>query len=190
LDDKAKLEAEVVALYEEHASELTRYAAGLAHSEDLAGDAVQEMFLRYFVERSYGRLIESPRAWLYQVLRHYLFDRMNSASATREVGHDDLSGLSDPGQGPEDLVRRSEIAREIASTLSVRERECLGLRSEGFSYGEIANTLGLRIGTVGALLARAHQKIRNVAGKAEAGGDLVAGAVHHLFHGGEPCQST
>ncbi|MBS1854008.1 MAG: RNA polymerase sigma factor [Acidobacteria bacterium] len=190
MDVKAKLEAEVVALYEVHASELTRYAAGLAHSEDLASDAVQETFLRYFVERSYGRLVESPRAWLYQVLRHYLFDRMNSASATREVGHDDLSGLSDPGHGPEDLVRRSEIAREVASTLSVRERECLGLRSEGFAYGEIADILGLRIGTVGALLARAHKKVRDAAAKAEAHDDLVAGAVQYLFHAGGACPST
>ncbi len=176
-------------MYQEHASELTRYAVGLAHSDDLAADAVQETFLRYFVERSYGRVIENPRAWLYQVLRHYLFERMNSPSSTREVGRDDLSDMSDPGHGPEDLVRRSEIAREIAASLSNRERECLELRSEGFSYGEIADILGIRIGTVGALLARAHQKVRSAAIRTDARDDLIAVAVRHLFHPGEPCRS-
>jgi DNA-binding CsgD family transcriptional regulator len=30
----------------------------------------------------------------------------------------------------------------IAASLSIRERECLGLRSEGFSYLEIAGIMG------------------------------------------------
>lgn len=190
LIDRDQLEAEVVALYEEHAGGLTRYATNLARSNDMAADALQETFLRYFAERTYGRDIDQPRAWMFQVMRNYLLDRLTSASATRESGGDDLSGLTDPGDDPEDLVHRSEIARSIAASLSTRERECLGLRSEGFSYSEIADVMGLRIGTVGALLARAHQKIRTAATASRAEGTHVAGAVHDLFHGGDFCPSN
>ncbi len=185
--DRAQLEAEVVALYEQHAEGLLRYATGMAHSDDLARDGVQETFLRYFVERTYGRAIELPRAWLYLVLRNYIFDRLTSGPATRELGDQDLSGVTDPGGDPEVQVQRSQIADRIAASLSERERECLGLRSEGFSYLEIAGLMGLRTGTVGALLTRANQKIRNATSDTESDSLDVVEAVHRLFRGGEPC---
>lgn len=63
-------------MYQEHASALSRYAASFARTPDAARDAVQEIFLRYFVERRYGRQIENPRAWLYFVLRNHLQQQM------------------------------------------------------------------------------------------------------------------
>jgi RNA polymerase sigma-70 factor (ECF subfamily) len=188
LNHQVLVEAEVLLLYEEHAPALTRYAAGFAHSDDLARDAVQETFLRYFVERTYGRVIEYPRAWLYQVTRHYLLDRMSAASASREVGAEGIEKITDPTSGPERMVERSQMAQEIDALLSPRERECLGLRSEGFSYIEIAGVMGLATGTVGALLARAHTKIRHARGVAGTEALDVAGALHHLFHGVNYCR--
>jgi DNA-directed RNA polymerase specialized sigma24 family protein len=41
--------------------------------------------------------------------------------------------------------------------------ECVRLRSEDLTYEEIAEVLGLHVGTVGALLARAHEKVRKSA---------------------------
>ena len=190
MDHLAKVEVEIVALHEEHAASLTRFAFGLTHCEDLAKDAVQETFLRYFVERRFGRVIERPRAWLFQVLRNHVLDRMSSGAATREVVDAGLDEISDPEADPEDLAQRSEIARAISAVLSLRERECMGLRYEGFSYIEIAGLMGLKIGTVGALLTRAHQKIRVAAGNSGAGETHVACAVHELFHGGAPCPSA
>jgi DNA-directed RNA polymerase specialized sigma24 family protein len=42
--------------------------------------------------------------------------------------------------------------------------ECVRLRTEDLRYEEIAIVLGLQAGTVGALLARAHLKIRKAVG--------------------------
>jgi len=183
---RAQLEAEVVALYHGHASELLRFAACLARNEDLARDAVQETFLRYFAERLCGRIIEHPRAWLYQVQRNYLLNRLNSAAATRETAEEELSRMTDPEDDPESRMQRTEMAVAIARTLSARERECLGFRTGGLAYREIADLMGLRPGTVGALLARAHQKIRSAAEASRAGDLEVAAAVRHLFQGGAP----
>lgn len=180
---RPELEAEIVELYSEHATGLKRHATGILRCDDLAGDAVQETFLRYFVERSYGRAIANPRAWLYQVLRHYLFDRMSQRPAGTEVNGDRLDGIADPRSDPEDQVRHSEMAGAIAASLSTRERECLGLRSEGFSYLEIAAIMGLKVGTVGALLVRVHHKIRGAARQSNEGETHLAGAVHHLLRG-------
>ena len=177
---RPELEAEIVQLYSDHAANLKRHAAGIVRCDDLAGDAVQETFMRYFAERSYGRAIDHPRAWLYQVLRHYLFDRMAGNPAAEPRG-DSLEGIADPGSDPEARVRHSEMAGVIAASLSIRERECLGLRSEGFSYLEIAGIMGLKIGTVGALLVRAHNKIRSAARQSNEGETHLAGAIHQLL---------
>lgn len=178
---RPELEAEIVQLYSEHAANLKRHAANIVRRDDLAADAVQETFMRYFVERSFGRPIAHPRAWLYQVLRHYLFDRMNQDTAT--AGDEPLRRMADPRSDPEDQLRHAEMADAIAASLSIRERECLGLRAEGFSYLEIAGIMGLKTGTVGALLVRAHNKIRSAAACAQEGETHVAGAVHRLLRG-------
>ncbi len=158
-----ELEREVALLYHEQAGGLLRYAASLTRSADAARDAVQEAFLRYFVERRYGRQIESQRAWLYRVVRNYVLEGLGATAGSREVDAEALERLAGVEDDPEARLRRSEAAREIASVLSSRELECLRLRVEGLSYEEIAAALGIRTGTVGALLARVYAKLRSVA---------------------------
>jgi DNA-directed RNA polymerase specialized sigma24 family protein len=85
------------------------------------------------------------------------------------------------------MIEQSQTAREIAACLSERELECLQLRTEGLSYEEIGEAMAVRIGTVGAMLSRAHEKIRRratVDGEAEIG---VARAVFHLVNLGRLC---
>ena len=157
-----EIEQELLRLYQEHASALSRYAAAFAQNQEGARDAVQEVFLRYFIERRYGRIIENPRAWLYHVLRNYLLDWRRRVD-NREVIADDLDHLAGGQQNPERILQRSETARELEGILSQREFECLRLRAEGLDYAEVAQVMGIRIGTVGALLSRVQQKIRRSA---------------------------
>jgi RNA polymerase sigma-70 factor (ECF subfamily) len=181
-----EIESEVVQAHEFHAAGLLRYALSIA-DHDAAHDAVQEAFLRYFVERRYGREIGNPRAWLYQVLRNYLHDRMTAAWTQREVPGENMERVADHGHDPEALVGQSQMAREIAACLSDRELECLQLRTEGLSYEEIGSAMDLRTGTVGALLSRAHEKIRR---RASVDGETelrLAGAVYSLVHEGSVC---
>lgn len=83
----------MLSLYRDHASGLSRYAASLARNQDAARAAVQEIFLRYFVERHYGRQIENPRAWLYDVLRTQLAETpQNIAKGEISAGAPDAAG--------------------------------------------------------------------------------------------------
>jgi hypothetical protein len=104
--------------------------------------------------------IRNPMAWLYEVLRNYLWDRMRAASAQREVAADHMERMQDLRHDPEVMAVCDQMARQIAATLSGRELKCLRLRTEGLSYEEIGQTMQLRPGTVGAMLVRAHEKIR------------------------------
>ncbi|GEM_PF-1315379 len=153
------LEQELLALYREHASGLSRYAASFARNPDHARDAVQEIFLRYFIERRFGREIGNPRAWLYFVLRNYLL-RQQRAIAGREVLAANLDELAVSRQSIDEALLGSETRRDIAAALTRRELECVLLRAEGMEYTQIAAVLGVQTGTVGALLSRAQKKIR------------------------------
>jgi RNA polymerase sigma-70 factor, ECF subfamily len=179
------LEAEVVAIYEQHSAELAAYAVSLGAGRDGARDAVQETFLRYFAERSYGRQIENPRAWLYRVLHNYILDRLGAASSRYEVSSAGLPEVPEPNRDPESRLRHSQTAQQVASELTPREMDCLRLRADEFSYDEIATVLGIRPGTVSALLTRAHKKLLS-SGPGEARGKSDTGpALWLLFRGGE-----
>jgi hypothetical protein len=69
-----QLEQELVRLHREYAFELSRYAASFSPHSDPACEAVRKAFLRYFIERRYGRRIENARSHLYQFIRDYFSD--------------------------------------------------------------------------------------------------------------------
>jgi RNA polymerase sigma-70 factor (ECF subfamily) len=181
------LESEVAGLYELHATVLLRYARCKAGSEETAREGLQEAFLRYFIERSYGREIVNPKAWLFEVLRNYISDRASALSARREIPAEHLDRVPDLRQNPYLRVEGLQIAEELAATLSNRELECLRLRTEGFSYGEIGAAMQVRTGTVGAMLARAYEKIRQHANAGGGAKIALAAAVFSLVQETEPC---
>jgi len=158
------IEEEVVRLYEEHSGGLFRYAFVLARNREASQDAVQEAFLRYFIERSGGRSVERPKAWLFLVLRNLVLDALKASSLRKSVDLSALGDYADANQNPESGYQLAEISRCMWELLSPRELECVRLRAEGLRYDEVAEVLGLRSGTVGALLARVQKKMRKAAG--------------------------
>ncbi len=152
------------ALYQLHAPGLLRYAFNMINDTGSAQDALQEIFLRYFMARSEGQQFADPKAWLYRVLRNHLLDTLKSSSVKNEIAIDKIEDPADDCSDPERRYHRAEMARDLARSLAPRELECVRLRAEGLSYDEIAEVLDLRQGTVGATLARAHKKVRRALG--------------------------
>ena len=56
-------------------------------------------------------------------------------------------------------TERQEAVRNALAQLSDRDREALLLKAEGFSYDEIAATLGLARGAIGTTLSRARRRL-------------------------------
>ena len=154
---------EVADLYRQHAAGLLRYAGALTRNAEVAREAVQESFLRYFAERRYGRKIDNPRTWLYIVMRNYLLRQLGSPNENTESDPGELETLPSTSDDPEIRCQRAEAERDIAAILTNRELQCLNLRLDGFGYAEIGEVLGIQQGTVGALLARVHAKLRTAA---------------------------
>jgi len=172
------IEQEIADVYRAHASGLFHYAVSLLHDGEEARDALQEVFLRYFVERNCGGCVDNPRAWLYRVLRNYLLDCLDTAARKHEVHGSNTDQFPDQTAGPDALIYRAQLASQIRSVLSDRELNCLLLRVEGLSYLEIADVLNLRVGTVGVYLTRAQKKLRGATGQDQ---DFQAGAAQQAF---------
>jgi RNA polymerase sigma factor (sigma-70 family) len=134
-------------------------------------DALQETFLKLLDETD---LQERPdgevAAWLRRVGMNLAFNRLRSARRGRarleRVGRmerQDDEPVESERIGPASMVVRVEeqaAVRRALADVPDRQRECLLLRYSGYSYAEIADTLGIAVGSVGVLLARAEQAFR------------------------------
>jgi RNA polymerase sigma-70 factor (ECF subfamily) len=168
-----------------HANGLLRYACGKTGNSEVAQEGLQEAFLRYYVAWICGREILSPRAWLFEVLRNYMFDRSRASSVSREVAGEPMEHVPGDRQDPQERVERLQMVRALEESLTGRELQCLRLRTEGLSYEEIGAAMQVRSGTVGALLARVHNKIRKQAAQNSGVESTLAGAVFCLVQDNE-----
>src|SRR5215471_4733348 len=91
----ALMEQEIVRLYESEARGMLSYAASIAGNLHTAQDAVQETFIRFFIARSAGQEFQSPKAWLFRVLRNYIIDQKRSRMR-EEVGIESALALPCP----------------------------------------------------------------------------------------------
>jgi RNA polymerase sigma-70 factor (ECF subfamily) len=134
-------------------------------------DTLQEAFLRLSDDAGIQARPEAEvGAWLRRVAINLAFNRLRSAKRARarldRVGRLERSD-EEPSDnemlGPSGLVIRQEERAAVRLALAEvpeRQRDCLLLRHSGYSYAEIAMTLGMAIGSVGVLLARAEHAFR------------------------------
>jgi RNA polymerase sigma factor (sigma-70 family) len=134
-------------------------------------DTLQETFAKL---AALPALLAQPEpevgAWLRRVALNGALNRLRTARRDRarldRVGRlerrDDVQ-LDDERRGPADLLLRQEeraAVRAALESVPERQRDCLLLRHSGYSYAEIADTLGIAVGSVGVLLARAERAFR------------------------------
>jgi RNA polymerase sigma-70 factor (ECF subfamily) len=115
----------------------------------LAEDAAQEAFIRAW-QHLPGYQPRSPfRNWLYRIATNVALDTLRRERETVQL---EAVQLQSPTAGPERSYDRNEQAEQVrAAVLALPEasRAVLVLREyEGFTYKQIAATLGIPIGTV------------------------------------------
>jgi RNA polymerase sigma factor (sigma-70 family) len=151
------LRQETLEVYRDFSGALTVYARRLTSDLELARDAVQEGFLRFFLVRMQGETIRNPSAWLHRVVHNYICETVRSSAVRACVALDEETLGSAQVAPQTGAVEWEEAFRAL---LAPREFECLRLRTEGLDYSEIADAMSVRPGTVGALLHRVSQKMR------------------------------
>jgi len=128
----------------------------------LAEDAAQECFIRAWEHLHRYRPRSAFRNWLYRIATNCALTELRRAKT--EVDADDVQ-LRDERQGPEARLEQLERAAAVQSAvLSLPEasRSALVLREyEGLSYRDIAETLGIPVGTVMSRLNYARRLLRS-----------------------------
>ncbi len=150
-------------LFTESAADLARYFAR-RHGGDEGGvqDLVQETFLQMARGMQEGKTPKCARGYLFGIARHLSHAAWRKKSANKVVPFEDMETVvdSEPATPMDD--DRVSAARETISALEPVQREILDLRfAQGLSYAEIAEALGIPIGTVRSRLHHAVAEVRH-----------------------------
>jgi RNA polymerase sigma-70 factor (ECF subfamily) len=147
-----------------HLDAAYRLARWLMRNEHDAEDAVQEASLRAF---RYFRTFTggNGRAWFLRIVRNTCRGwRGQHVRPAADLFDEELHSSTRTSNDPETLLLQTDAASTIERAirdLPDRFRELLVLRElEGLSYQELADTLGLPMGTVMSSLSRARQAFR------------------------------
>ena len=154
------------ALVERWHPALWRYVRRLSASDDAAADVVQDTWLR--VLRALPRLRDPARlrAWLFGIARRALMDALRGryAADARALPDDPDAGPPDDADAPDDAWERAEsraLVHEALARLPLVEREVLVLfHLEALSLAQLAEVLGVPLGTVKSRLHRARRLLR------------------------------
>jgi len=157
------------ALFRARYGELYALCYRLLGDHGEAEDVAQETFLKLDGHPVLDRPDEEVAAWLRRVCLNGSYNRLRgqrraTARLDRAGRLERVDDETDEGGGPLLDVLRAEEQRAVRRALSAlpeRQRACLLLRHAGFSYAEVAATLGLAVGSVGVLLARGERAFRD-----------------------------
>ena len=151
------------------------YALRLTSDPDSAQDLVQDTFLkayRYFDSFEMGT---NFKAWIFKIMTRVYYDRYRAESRARQVRADvdDIEAFGASDNGGE----RSILAEELEQALSELPEEfrlpVIMCDIHGLSYREIAETLGIPMGTVMSRLNRGRRKLREAVLRREGAGNVI-----------------
>ncbi len=145
---------------------LRRYARALAGSGD-ADDLVQDTLERAWAKAALWPGVNDMRAWLFGIMHNLHVDGLRRPHLHTESLGEDTPEIPVPPRQDEGLA---VLDLQAALDLLPREqKEVLLLVSlEEMSYVEVAQALGIPVGTVMSRLSRGRERLRGLlAGRAE-----------------------
>ena len=145
---------------------LRRYAIGLAGDVSTADDLVQDCMERAWKNRSTLKDDTAIFGWLRAILNNVNIDRVR-LRRRRPDETESLDAVSDTlasATEGDSAAPSMDVVRAM-NQLTIEHRQMLLLIGvEGLSYREVADELGLPIGTVMSRLARARERLRALLG--------------------------
>jgi RNA polymerase sigma-70 factor, ECF subfamily len=158
---------EVYARFEDMVYNLSYRLAG---NREEAADLTQEIFLRVFRHLGSFGGRSTLKTWIFRIAVNHCRDRLSRwHPPTQPIGEESGEGVAvyaDPSRGPGELAVAADDKRRVEQALIRLPqvfREVVVLRDiEGLSYEEIADVLGVRIGTVRSRIARGRDQLRTL----------------------------
>lgn len=154
------------AFYERTARGIWAYLARVTGDRQLADDLLQETFYRFLRAAATHDNESHRRNSLYRIATNLAKDarRRSLIRAPFSLSSNDIERAASGDRG--DSAERTTAFAHAMSHLKPRERAMIWLAyAEGASHREIADTLGLRPGSLKPLLFRARRKLALLLGR-------------------------
>lgn len=144
------------------------YATFLLGDPEEARDIAQEALIRLWVRRDRVADEAAARPWLVRTAHNLCLDRIRSAKVSRIGAYADpeaLAAIAADGEAAPDrraaLRETTEAISGALALLAPRDRGVLLMREvHGLRYDEMAEVLGLPLGTLKAVVHRARERFR------------------------------
>ncbi len=142
---------------------LYRFALRLSGDPDVADDVVQEAFTRLLEQ---DLPADEARPWIYVVVTNLYRDQVRNRERRGRllITHPPIPEAPEAADLAAERAERVAGVRRALEQVSERDRRMLLMREEGFKYAEIAEVLGVRPTSVGALVARALKRFAHAYG--------------------------
>src|SRR6266516_5556463 len=159
LAQRPRMDRSFERLYRRHVADVYHYALAVLRNPADAEDVTQTTFLNAYRAYQRGIEIEKPHNWLIKIAHNVA--RTRYARATRRVKEvpleDHVDQLAVPEAEQPDVVG---VLRALGR-LPFNQRAALVMRElEGRSYAEIADTIGVSMSAVEALIFRGRKSLR------------------------------
>lgn len=154
-------------LYEMNVDRIYRLAYRMAGEEDLAMDFTQEAFVRAYQKLDTFRGDSAFSTWLHSITVSVALNGLRKVDRhrKRERSLEDAAPVAVAEKSVEPGVRE-RIETAVDGLSEIYRTVFLMHDLEGYSHGEIAETLGVAEGTSKARLSRARSKLRDELGPA------------------------
>jgi RNA polymerase sigma-70 factor (ECF subfamily) len=164
-------EIEVVELFEELRDRLLRYLLALGLSGHDGEEIIQESFLLLFQHLRRGKSRQNLRGWVFRVARNLALKQRaaNQLRQLRTVEFDEtlleqhVHRSANPEEELQNKLRQKKLLA-VLHALPERDQSCLSMRAEGLRYREIAEALGVSLGSVAASMARSLARLSRADG--------------------------
>ena len=160
-----EIRAEVLSLHYEFRNRLFRYVLCLGVYPQDGEDLIQEVFLSLFRHLRSGKSRTNLPGWMFRVAHNLALKQRNSRS--RQQARTELESRCrekqfDPAMNPEEQLAEAQRQQRLLATvraLPEQDQWCLSMRAEGLRYREIADALGMSLGSVSNSLARSIARL-------------------------------
>jgi RNA polymerase sigma factor (sigma-70 family) len=150
----------------DHSARVYRLAYRLTGNSHDAEDLTQEVFMRVF--RSLSSYTPGTfEGWLHRITTNLFLDMARRRQRIRfeGLGDDTAARLGDGGRSPADAFDDRHLDSDIQAALKALAPEyraaVILCDIEGLSYEEIADTLGIKLGTVRSRIHRGRAQLRS-----------------------------
>jgi RNA polymerase sigma-70 factor, ECF subfamily len=164
------MSARITRLYEQHGDQLRRFLWGVLRDNQLASDVLQATFVT-MIESGGPDREEAEKAWLFRVAYHQALAIRRREALGERVGRklaDALPQGSDSADQP--LIKRERLdqVRFAVGKLPAEQQQIVRMRiHESKSFAEIANELGIPLGTALSRMRAALKKLRKALADSE-----------------------